>query len=202
MCTSMHIHIYTVSLSAMMVPSFTIHTTTTLPVTLEKIAVTMSILDDLAGHIVGRKGTGLCQIHDISNAKLLVYPTLVSGVHLVSARGSSRDVGDALTIISKRLARRRVRTPKKKTPSAPATSTSTAPEGSLPSTSPSATIHPMQVRASQTTPLPLPTLPSGMPDPSLLPTSLPPPSPHSDWRQRGLNTSCQSRPFRGRGHAS
>ena len=136
--------------SATTVPSFSIRTTTTLPVALEKIAVTVSILDDLAGHIIGREGTGLCQIHNISNAKLSVYPTLVSGVRLVSARGSSREVGDALTIIGKRLAGRRVRTPKKKTPSAPAASTSTAPEGSLPSTSPSATIHPMQVRVRAT----------------------------------------------------
>ena len=91
-------------LSATKVPSFTIRTTTTLPAALEKIAVTVSIPDDLARHIIGHEGTGLHQIHDISNAKLLVYPTLVSGVHLVSARGSSCEVGDALTIISKRLA--------------------------------------------------------------------------------------------------
>ena len=73
-----------------------------------------SLLYFNTGHIIGRKGTGLCQIHDISHAKMSVSPDLISGVHVVSARGSSCEVGDALTVIGKRLARRRVRTPKKK----------------------------------------------------------------------------------------
>ena len=46
--------------SAMAVLSVTICTTTTLPDTLEKIIVTVSIPDDLAGHIIGCEGTELC----------------------------------------------------------------------------------------------------------------------------------------------
>jgi hypothetical protein len=45
----------------------------------EKITVTLSIPDAQAGHLVGRAGTGLRQIHDISHAKLSVSPTVVSG---------------------------------------------------------------------------------------------------------------------------
>ena len=88
-----------------MIPSMNIHSTTTSQATsVEKIAVSVSIPDKLAGHIIGREGTGLHQIHNISHAKMSVYPHLVSGVHVVSARGSSQEVGDALTIIGKRLA--------------------------------------------------------------------------------------------------
>ena len=65
----------------------------------------MSIPDELAGHLIGQEGTGLCQIHDISHAKMSVHPQAVSGVCVVTARGSSREVGDALIIIGKRLAR-------------------------------------------------------------------------------------------------
>ena len=53
----------------------------------------------------------------------------------------------------------------------------------------------MQIATSQTATLPLLTLPSGMPDPSLLPMSVPPPPPHDGWRQGQPQTSCRSRPF-------
>ena len=90
----------------MTIPSIHIRSTTTSQAApIEKIAVSISILDKLAGHIIRREGTGLRQIHNISHAKMSVYPHSVSGVLVVSARGLSREVGDALTIIGKRLAR-------------------------------------------------------------------------------------------------
>jgi len=82
----------------------------------EKIVVSLSIPDVQTGHIVGRAGTGLRQIHDLSHAKLSVSPTVVSGSRAVTIRGSDREVGDAISAIGKRLARRKLRTPRSKKP--------------------------------------------------------------------------------------
>jgi hypothetical protein len=80
----------------------------------EKTSLTLIVPDDQAGHVVGRAGSGLKQIHDISSAKVSVSPTVTAGFRTVSIRGTDREVGDALAAIGKRLARRRLRTPKKK----------------------------------------------------------------------------------------
>ena len=110
------------TLSTTAIPSVNIRSATLQVAPVEKITVSVSIPDELAGHLIGREGTGLRQIHDISHAKMSVHPQAVSGARVVTARGSSREVGDALIVIGKRLARRRVRTPKKKSK----TGTSTA----------------------------------------------------------------------------
>lgn len=103
---------------------------------LEKIVVTLSVPDAVAGHVVGRAGTGLRQIHDISHAKVSVAQTIgPSASRSVTIRGTSREVGDAVSAIGKRIARRRVRQPKPKkkgkqpatTPSVPPTSSSNTP---------------------------------------------------------------------------
>ena len=49
-----------------------IRSTTLSKVVPEKMTSTLSITDDQAGHIVGRAGSGLKQVHDISGAKVLV----------------------------------------------------------------------------------------------------------------------------------
>ncbi|KAF9469001.1 hypothetical protein BDZ94DRAFT_1304142 [Collybia nuda] len=74
------------------------------------------LVDDLAPHVIGRQGRGLKQIHDISGARLTAYAQLKDGVdeRHVNIRGSDSQIGDALVIIGKRLARKRVRTPKGK----------------------------------------------------------------------------------------
>ena len=82
----------------------------------EKILISLSIPDAQAGHVVGRAGTGLRQIHDLSHAKLSVSPTVVSGSRAITIRGSDREVGDAISAIGKRLARRKLRTPRSKKP--------------------------------------------------------------------------------------
>jgi hypothetical protein len=82
---------------------------------LEKIVVTLSVPDAVAGHLVGRAGTGLRQIHDISHAKVSVSQVIgPSASRAVTIRGTSREVGDAVSVIGKRIARRRVRQPKPK----------------------------------------------------------------------------------------
>ena len=87
-------------------------TTTLSKAVQEKTTTTLSITDDQAGHIVGRANSGLKQVHDISGAKVSVSPTVTAGFRLVTIRGTDRQVGDALTTIGKRLARRHLRSPK------------------------------------------------------------------------------------------
>ena len=89
-----------------------IRTTTLSKVILEKLTVTLSITDDQAGHVVGRAGSGLKQVHDISGAKVSVSTTVTAGFRLVTIRGTDRQVGDAISAIGKRLARRRLCSPK------------------------------------------------------------------------------------------
>jgi len=142
----------------------------------EKITVTLSIPDAQAGHLVGRAGTGLRQIHDISHAKLSVSPTVVSGSRVVTIRGSTREVGDATTAIGKRLARRRLRTPrstKKKTN--PASSPPVVEGTTKPPTSSSTPKAPTQAATSRQSPLPTPTLPPVEPS-SRSPSAAQPPS--------------------------
>ena len=82
----------------------------------EKTVITLSIPDDQTGHVVGRAGTGLRQIHDVSHAKVSVAPPSgSSGFRSVTIRGTAREVGDAIVAIGKRLARRRIRTPETQT---------------------------------------------------------------------------------------
>jgi KH domain-containing protein len=160
--------------AATQTPATTTIRTISTQVAQEKISVTLSIPDAQAGHVVGRAGTGLRQIHDLSHAKLSVSPTVVSGSRVVTIRGSSREVGDATAAIGKRLARRRLRTPrstKKKTIPA---STSPVVEKSTTTPSSSTTKPPMQAPPSRSANLPPPSLPSvelGSGSPSAVPTS-------------------------------
>ncbi|KAJ4480961.1 hypothetical protein J3R30DRAFT_3403244 [Lentinula aciculospora] len=84
---------------------------------LEKLTIQISVPDASAGHLVGRAGAGLQQIHNFSRARISVPPSGSSGARLVTIRGSRCEVGDALVAIGKRLAGRRVRVnrPVKKT---------------------------------------------------------------------------------------
>ena len=78
--------------------------------------VTVVIPDASAQHVVGQGGKGLKQIHDISGARVNAY-TLVNGSRderHVSIRGTDLQVGDALVVLGKRLARKKVRPPKAK----------------------------------------------------------------------------------------
>lgn len=81
----------------------TIRTTSTkLPP--EKIIISLSIPDVQTSHVMGRAGTGLCQIHDLSHVKLSVSPTVVSSSCAITIWGSDREVGDAISAVGKRLA--------------------------------------------------------------------------------------------------
>jgi hypothetical protein len=82
---------------------------------LGKRALTIAIPDGVAGHVIGKGGAGLRQAHDISHAKVSVAPLSGSSdTRVCTIRGSDREIGDALVVIGKRMARRRVRKPKSK----------------------------------------------------------------------------------------
>ena len=85
--------------------------------------VTVAIPDASAAHVVGQGGKGLKQIHDISGARVSAY-VLAEGSREerhVSIRGTDEQIGDALVVLGKRIARKRIHTPKpKKTLSTPA----------------------------------------------------------------------------------
>ena len=75
--------------------------------------VTVAIPDATAAHVIGQGGKGLKQLHDISGARVSAY-TLKSGPRderHVSIRGTDEQIGDALVVLGKRLARKRVRGP-------------------------------------------------------------------------------------------
>ena len=85
--------------------------------------VTVAIPDAAAAHVVGQGGKGLKQIHDISGTRVLAY-VLAEGSceeRHISIRGTDKQIGDALVVLGKRIARKRIHIPKlKKTLSTPA----------------------------------------------------------------------------------
>jgi hypothetical protein len=171
---------------------------------LEKCSVTLQVLDAQAGHLIGRAGSGLQQVHDYSRAKVSVAAaTGLLDLRAITIRGSAHEVRDALVAVGKRLARRRVRNPRDKkkkkksgapsqplpppTYSVPAPAPSPIPAVSRP---PSRSVPPApqvwvsppepnsspQPTASAKLPLPSP-VPMQLSTPSAPPSALPPGSP-------------------------
>lgn len=81
---------------------------------------TVAVPDALAGHVVGRGGRGLKQVTDISGARVSAFEPKdgPKDERLVSIRGTDLQIGAALVVIGKRLARQRVRAPRTKKPTA------------------------------------------------------------------------------------
>jgi hypothetical protein len=76
--------------------------------------VTVVIPDASAQHVIGQAGKGLKQIHDISGARVRAYSAGSGDERHVSIRGTDIQIGDALVVLGKRLARKKVRPPKTK----------------------------------------------------------------------------------------
>src|SRR6202789_4379730 len=76
--------------------------------------VTVVIPDASAQHVVGQGGKGLKQIHDISGARVRAYEGGSSDERHIAIRGTDLQIGDALVVLGKRLARKKVRPPKAK----------------------------------------------------------------------------------------
>ena len=135
------------------------------------------------GHVVGRGGRGLKQVTDISSAQVSAFTQEVDNrsERLVSIRGTDKQIGDALVVLGKRIARKSVSVPKKKkrstAPSGPVTTAlgplppAALPEPSAPRTwpPPHQTTTPIRGRAR-----PSAALQTRAPQPSL-----PPPTPSS-----------------------
>ncbi|KAF5374603.1 hypothetical protein D9615_008993 [Tricholomella constricta] len=97
----------------------------------DRYLIGLEFPDSLMPHIVGSRGRGLKQIHDLSGARVSAFTMGPDEERqrLVSIKGTDRQIGDALIVLGKRIARQRVRTPKKqkKAKSAPAAPAAPAP---------------------------------------------------------------------------
>ena len=82
----------------------------------DRFSASLVLADDLVGHVVGRGGRGLKQVADISSARVSVHSQEIDGhwERLVSIRGTDKQLGDALVVLGKRIARKRVTVTKKK----------------------------------------------------------------------------------------
>ena len=93
----------------------------------DKHFITVIILAASTAHVVGKGGKGLKQIHDISGARVAAFEVAASlDEHHISLQGTNLQIGDALNVLGKRLARKRVHYPKGKKAAA-STSSTTAP---------------------------------------------------------------------------
>jgi hypothetical protein len=83
----------------------------------KRFAMTCVIPDACAGHVIGRQGRGLKQVADISGARVAAFSVKERegpsfGQRHVTIRGTEEQIGAALGVVGKRLARQRVRTPR------------------------------------------------------------------------------------------
>jgi len=116
----------------------------------DRFSASLVIAEDLMGHVVGRSGRGLKQVTDISNARVSAFTQEVDGhsEHLVSIWGTDKQLSDALVVLGKWIARKRVSAPKKKKKG----TASSGPEGAAPGPLPC--VAPQNPSAPRTQPLP------------------------------------------------
>lgn len=73
--------------------------------TLDKVTISMQIPDSAAGYVIGRAGTGLCQITEFSWAKVSVVPIHgPSSDRVITIQGSHSEMGDAIVAIGRQMA--------------------------------------------------------------------------------------------------
>jgi len=79
-------------------------------------SASLVLADDLVGHVVGCGGRGLKQVADISSVRVSVHSQEIDSHWecLVSVRGTDKQLSDALVVLGKRIARKRMTVPKKK----------------------------------------------------------------------------------------
>jgi len=126
------------------------------------------------GHVVGRGGRGLKQVTDISSARVSAFTQEVDGrsERLVSIRGTDKQIGDALMVLGKRIARKRGMAPSGPVTTAPGP----LPPAALPEPSAPRTLPPPH---QTTTPIRGRARPSAALQTRALQPSLPPPTPLS-----------------------
>ena len=149
----------------------------------DRFSTSLVLADDLVGHVVGHGRRGLKQVADISSTRVSVHSQEIDGhwERLVSIRGTDKQLGDALVVLGKRIARKRVTVPKKKKGgSAPS-----APGNAGPGPSPQAALlkpfapPPPSSARQMTAPTRGRTRPSAAPQMRPQQASLPPPTPSS-----------------------
>lgn len=148
--------------------------------------VTVAIPDATAAHVIGQGGKGLKQIHDISGARVSAY-TLVEGSRderHISIRGTDQQIGDALVVLGKRVARKRIHLPKPKKPEPTAGALQAAQDANLPS-APAAGGRLSAPRAPSTRPS------ATFPAPSLQPSAPSHLSTQRDWSTPVSRTPSQ-----------
>ena len=98
-------------------PAFPMANTYTREGQSNRLLVTVVIPATAAAHVVGKGGKGLKQIHDIAGARVSAFEVATSPDEChISLRGTDSQIGDALNVLGKRLARKRVHYPKKAKP--------------------------------------------------------------------------------------
>ena len=104
----------------------------------DRFSASLVIAEDLMGHVVGRSGRGLKQVTDISSARVSAFTQEVDGrsERLVSIRGTDKQLGDALVVLGKQIARKRVSAPKKKKKSTASSGPVNVAPGPLPHAAP------------------------------------------------------------------
>ena len=82
----------------------------------DRFSASLVLADDLVGHVIGCGGCGLKQVANISSARVSVHSQEIDGhwERLVTIRGTDKQLGDALVVLGKRIARKHVSVPKKK----------------------------------------------------------------------------------------
>ncbi|KAG6874607.1 hypothetical protein C0993_000188, partial [Termitomyces sp. T159_Od127] len=77
---------------------------------------TLELPDSLVAHIVGHQGQGLKQVHDLSGSWLAAFTVGLAGSegrHFVTIQGTCQQIGEALVVFGKRIAKKHVRAPRK-----------------------------------------------------------------------------------------
>jgi len=100
----------------------------------DRFSASLVLAEDLVRHVVRRGGRGLKQVSDVSDARVLVFSQEIDGrsERLVSIRGTDKQLGDALVVLGKQIARKRVSALRKKKRGAPASGPVTAGPSPLP----------------------------------------------------------------------
>jgi len=82
----------------------------------DRFSASLVLADNLVGHVIGRSGRGLKQVADISSARVSIHSQEIDGHWecLVAIRGTDKQLGDALVVLGKQIAQKRVSIPKKK----------------------------------------------------------------------------------------
>ena len=95
--------------------------------------MTVVIPASSAAHVVGKGGKGLKQISDIAGAWVSAFEVATSpDKRHISLQGTDIKIGDALSVLGKRIARKHVHYPKKKATKEPLASSTSAPPPTAP----------------------------------------------------------------------